>query len=179
MLESAYVTSEHVLLRDQVARFVAEDVEPLGAKWEDDGCVPREVLRKMGSLGFFGLMYSPDFGGGDSDPVTNLVFATTEKFRSANPRTYAAVSAALFEAIAWVNADKKRAAELYIAATNEKKLSVEDVTALISVPGFDFTKTPKKTFAFAEFMHRIGTLKTKPESWKDLYFPEAHGETGD
>ena len=75
MLESAYVTSEHVLLRDQVARFVAEDVEPHGAKWEDDGCVPREVLRKMGSLGFFGLMYSPDFGGGDSDPVTNLVFA--------------------------------------------------------------------------------------------------------
>ena len=111
--------------------------------------------------------------------VTNLVFATTEKFRSANPKTYAAVIAALDEAIGWVNADKRRAAKLYIAMTNEKKLTEDDVTQIISTPGFDFTKTPKKTFAFAEFMHRIGTLKSKPESWKDLYFPEAHGEKGD
>ena len=43
----------------------------------------------------------------------------------------------------------------------------------------NFTKTPKKSFAIAEFMHRIGTLKYKPESWKDHYFPKAHGEKGD
>jgi hypothetical protein len=42
--------------------------------------------------------------------------------------------------------------------------------AIISAPGFDFTKVPKKTFKFAEFMHHIGGLKTKPESWEDLYF---------
>ena len=36
-----------------------------------------------------------------------------------------------------------------------------------------------KTFTFAEFLHRIGTLKSKPESWKDLYFAEAHGLAGD
>lgn len=111
--------------------------------------------------------------------VTNLVFATTDKFRTANPKTYAAVSAALDEAIAWVNADKKRAAQLYVEMTKEKKLTVDDVTALISVPGFDFTKQPKKTYEFASFMHRIGTLKSKPESWKDLFFPEAHGGKGD
>ena len=110
--------------------------------------------------------------------VTNLVMVTTEKFRSANPKTYAAVSAALDDAIAWVNADKKRAAQAYVEMTNEKRLSVDDVTALISVPGFDFTKTPKKTYAIAEFMHRIGTLKSKPESWKDMFFPEAHGGSG-
>ena len=110
--------------------------------------------------------------------VTNLVMVTTDKFRTANPKTYAAVSAALDEAIAWVNADKKRAAKVYVEMTNEKKLTVDDVAALISVPGFDFTKEPKKTFAFAEFMHRIGTLKSKPESWKDLFFPEMHGGKG-
>jgi hypothetical protein len=36
-----------------------------------------------------------------------------------------------------------------------------------------FTKVPKKTFKFAEFMHHIGALKTKAESWKELYFAEA------
>ena len=111
--------------------------------------------------------------------VSNLVFVTTEKFRTANPKVYGAVVAALDEAIAWTNADKRRAAKLYMEMTKEKKLSEDDVVAIISAPGFDFTKVPKKTFKFAEFMHRIGTLKTKPESWKDLYFAEAHDLGGD
>jgi len=31
---------------------------------------------------------------------------------------------------------------------------------------------------YAEFMHRIGTLKNLPASWKDLFFPEIHGVPG-
>jgi NitT/TauT family transport system substrate-binding protein len=111
--------------------------------------------------------------------VTNLVFVTTEKFRTANPKVYGTVVAALDEAIAWTNADKRRAAQLYIEMTKEKKLTDDDVVGIISAPGFDFTKVPKKTFNFAAFMHRIGALKSKPESWKDLYFPEARELGGD
>src|SRR4029077_4168873 len=88
--------------------------------------------------------------------VSNLVFVTTEKFRGANPTVYAAVVAALDEAIQWTNADKRRAAKLYMEMTKEKKLTEDDVVAIISAPGFDFTKVPKKTFRFAEFMHQIG-----------------------
>lgn len=112
-------------------------------------------------------------------PVSNLVFVTTEKFRAANPKVYAAVVAALDEAIVWINADKRRAAKLYMEMTKEKKLTEDDVVAVISADGFDFTKVPKKTYKFAEFLHRIGSLKSKPESWKDLYFAEAHGLNGD
>jgi len=111
--------------------------------------------------------------------VTNLVFVTTENFRAANPKVYGAVVAALDEAIAWTNADKRRAAKLYMEMTKEKKLTEDDVVAIISAPGFDFTKVPKRTFKFAEFMHSIGTLKTKPEDWRDLYFAEAHVLGGD
>ncbi|MEO7761689.1 MAG: acyl-CoA dehydrogenase family protein [Casimicrobiaceae bacterium] len=75
MAESIYITPEHELLRDQVGRFVADEVEPYAATWEEQGCVPREVLRKMGALGFFGLMYDPAYGGSGADPITNLVFA--------------------------------------------------------------------------------------------------------
>jgi NitT/TauT family transport system substrate-binding protein len=110
--------------------------------------------------------------------VSNLVFVTTEKFRNENPKVYEAVTAALNGAIDWTNADKRRAAKLYMDMTKEKKLTEDDIVETISIPGFDFTKVPKKTFDFAAFMHRIGSLKNKPESWKDLYFPEAHGLPG-
>src|SRR5207253_7248218 len=72
---SIYVTPEHELLRDQVAKFIAREVEPHGAAWEEEGCVPRGVLRRMGAAGLFGLMYESQYGGAESDALTNLVFA--------------------------------------------------------------------------------------------------------
>ena len=69
------VELNHELLRDQVARFIATEVEPHAEAWEREGKVPREVLRKMGEAGFFGLMYESEYGGAEADALTNLVFA--------------------------------------------------------------------------------------------------------
>jgi acyl-CoA dehydrogenase len=74
-MDNIYITPEHELLRDQVARFIAREVEPYAAAWEEEGCVPREVLRKMGQAGLLGLMYEAEYGGGEADALTNLVFA--------------------------------------------------------------------------------------------------------
>jgi acyl-CoA dehydrogenase len=74
-MESIYLTEEHIALRDQVARFIAKEVEPYGATWEEQGFVPREVLRKMGGLGFFGITYAAEYGGSEADALTSLVFA--------------------------------------------------------------------------------------------------------
>ena len=75
MTDTIYTTDEHVALREQVARFVAKEVEPHGAAWEEQGFVPREVLRKMGELGFFGITYPAEYGGSEADALTSLVFA--------------------------------------------------------------------------------------------------------
>lgn len=75
MTDSIYITPEHELLREQVARFIAREVEPHALAWEESGHVPREVLRKMGEAGFFGLMYGSAWGGAEADALTNLVFA--------------------------------------------------------------------------------------------------------
>ena len=45
---SPFFTEEHEMLRDQVRRFVEEDIKPYGENWEQQGFVPREVLRRMG-----------------------------------------------------------------------------------------------------------------------------------
>jgi acyl-CoA dehydrogenase len=74
-MDNIYLTPEQVHFRDQVARFVAREVEPHGEQWERDGCTPREVLRKMGDAGFLGLMYDSAYGGAEADALTNLVFA--------------------------------------------------------------------------------------------------------
>jgi acyl-CoA dehydrogenase len=72
---SIYLTPEHELLREQVARFVAREVEPHAAGWEDAGFTPCEVLRKLGAAGLLGLMYGAEHGGAEADALTNLVFA--------------------------------------------------------------------------------------------------------
>jgi acyl-CoA dehydrogenase len=74
-MESIYLTPEHELLRDQVARFVAREVEPHALAWEVAGHTPRPVLKKLGAAGLLGLMYEGAHGGGEADALTNLVFA--------------------------------------------------------------------------------------------------------
>jgi acyl-CoA dehydrogenase len=65
---------EHAELRRQVARFVEREVEPNALAWDEAGFVPRQVLRKMGALGWLGLRYPPEYGGAGADQLTNVVF---------------------------------------------------------------------------------------------------------
>lgn len=74
-MDSIYTTPEHEILREQVARFIAREVEPHALAWEEAGMVPRDVLQRMGQAGLLGLMYDPRWGGGGGDALTNLVFA--------------------------------------------------------------------------------------------------------
>jgi len=74
MQPSVYDRPEHIELRDTVARFLAEEVEPHGEAWEEQGYVPREVIRKLGSLGLLGITYPPQYGGAGLDHVTAAVF---------------------------------------------------------------------------------------------------------
>ncbi|MGO4283351.1 acyl-CoA dehydrogenase family protein [Bosea sp. TAB14] len=72
---SPYFTEEHEALRDQVRRFVEAEIKPHALKWEEDGFVPREVLRKMGALGFFGIRYPAEYGGSEMDTLATVVLA--------------------------------------------------------------------------------------------------------
>ncbi len=74
-MQSPYLSEEHSLLRDQVRRFIREEVEPHGETWERDGHVPREVLRKMGELGLLGLRYPAEYGGSEMDYLGTVVLA--------------------------------------------------------------------------------------------------------
>jgi len=72
---SPYFTAEHEMLRATIRRFIAERVLPNADAWEEQGMVPRQILREMGALGLFGIRYSADYGGSELDTLSTAVLA--------------------------------------------------------------------------------------------------------
>lgn len=70
-----FFEEEHKMLRDQVRRFVEEEIKPYGDQWEREGATPRELLRKMGALGFFGIRYPEAYGGSAMDERATVVLS--------------------------------------------------------------------------------------------------------
>lgn len=122
------------------------------------------------------LMTSYEILGG---PATAVVIAASTKFRDANPKLYQAFYDALSEAISAINLDKRAAAKIYLQQAKDTKNTAEDIYAMISAPDYAYTLTPQKVGKTADFMYKIGTIKTRPGSWKDLFFAEVHNLPGD
>lgn len=124
--------------------------------------------------GIHTLASSNDIMGG---PHTFTMVYTTGQFHDANPKIYQAFLAAIKEAIDIINRDKSGVARTYIEMTHSKE-SVADIVAILDDPLVQFTMTPTGTIKFADFMVRIGSLKNKPNSWRDYFFEEIHNLPG-
>jgi NitT/TauT family transport system substrate-binding protein len=120
------------------------------------------------------VLNSYDVLGG---PATFNVVWTTSKFRAENPRIYGAFVKALDEAIGQINADRKAAAEAYLRISKDKD-TVQDILAMLNDPAIVFTTTPQNVMKYVDFMLKTGTIKTKPDSWKELFFPDVHALPG-
>lgn len=99
------------------------------------------------------------------------------KFRKENPKTYQAVFDALKEATESINQDKKRAAEIYVESVHGK-LSLDSILKMLNDPEIKYTLAPEGIMKFVGFMNKVGTLKSKAASWKDLFFPEVYNLPG-
>jgi citronellyl-CoA dehydrogenase len=65
--EFPYFTEEHDLIRQTVTRFCKEEIAPYAAEWDEEGIFPRELFKKAGDLGLFGIRIDPKWGGGGLD----------------------------------------------------------------------------------------------------------------
>ncbi len=125
-------------------------------------------------------------------PLVHTVFVSTDvmggpasisncwgkaSFVEANPIKIRAFIAAEDEANELVAVNPKLAAEIYLAVTKEKT-TVDELVAVIKQPGAIFSTTPQRSMLWAEYMYRIGLVKTKPASWKDYTFPNIHDRNG-
>jgi NitT/TauT family transport system substrate-binding protein len=120
------------------------------------------------------VLVSTDVLGGPAT-ISNCWAKTS--FFDANPIKIKAFIAAEDEASELVANDPKAAAEIYLAVTKEK-ISLDELVAVIKQPGAIFSSTPQRSMLWAEYMYRIGPIKTKPASWKDYTFPNIHDRNG-
>jgi acyl-CoA dehydrogenase len=66
-------TDEHELLRRTIRAFVEKEVAPHVAEWEEAGRIPSAFWQRVGELGFLGLEFPTEYGGGSADFVSSIV----------------------------------------------------------------------------------------------------------
>jgi NitT/TauT family transport system substrate-binding protein len=112
------------------------------------------------------VLNSNDVLGG---PATFLMMWTTTRFHDQNPRTYGAVYAALGEAIDFINRDHKSAADIFLRVSNSK-MDLQEVVRILDQPDMRYSLAPEGIMRYVDFLHRIGVIRVRPQSWKDMFF---------
>ncbi|MGN6572035.1 MAG: ABC transporter substrate-binding protein [Pseudolabrys sp.] len=97
----------------------------------------------------------------------NVVWAQS-KLYDGEPKLVKAFLAALDEAMKDIKADPHAAAELWVKA-DRSKLPVAEAEKIIRDPENQWTMTPLRTMAFADYMARVKMIPQKPASWKDMF----------
>jgi NitT/TauT family transport system substrate-binding protein len=106
----------------------------------------------------------------------NVVWAQG-KLAKDEPKLVRAFVAALDRSIKLIKADPADAAATWVKA-EKTKLSAAEAEKMIRLPENEWTMTPKKIMAYADFMARTGVIPAKPETWKDLFFDDIHTMPG-
>lgn len=135
---------------------------------------PPFQYQELGKSGIHRVLSSYDVLGG---PGTFNTVWTTSRFRTENPKLYSAFVAALDEATSSINRDKRAAAQTYLRVSKDKD-SFENILKMLNDPEIVYTTTPQNVMKYVDFMYKIGSIKVKPDSWKDLFFPNAHNLPG-
>lgn len=129
---------------------------------------------ELASPAIHNILNSYQVLGGPSSLLA--VYAST-KFHDENPKTYHAFVAALQDAMNFINLDKHAAAELYVKDFNPKE-KVADIEKMLNDPQIQYTITPKNMMKTAAFMRSVGSLSSKPKTWKDLFFSDVYNLPG-
>jgi NitT/TauT family transport system substrate-binding protein len=111
-------------------------------------------------------------------PMNTSVAYTTERFRAENPNLYSAVVDAFEEAILWINGNKEEAAKVYVKYEPQKVGYQPTLDMMQDENLINFTSTPHNLTVQAEFMFKVGTLKNRPSSWKELFWENVHNKDG-
>ena len=70
------LTPEHAQIRESVRDFAEREILPIAADLDNKAAeIPMPVVKKMAELGYFGLIFSPDYGGSGLDTLSMAIVA--------------------------------------------------------------------------------------------------------
>ncbi|MBF6567463.1 MAG: acyl-CoA dehydrogenase family protein [Candidatus Binataceae bacterium] len=67
------LTDEQRQIRETVAAFAERELKPHSTAWDKDEYFPREVVEKLGALGFLGVAFPEQYGGGGADTLSQVL----------------------------------------------------------------------------------------------------------
>ena len=67
------LTEEHLMIRDAARDFAQNELLPGVIERDEKQKFPHEQVKKMGELGFLGMMVNPDYGGGGMDTISYVL----------------------------------------------------------------------------------------------------------
>ena len=69
------LSSELIQIQDTIRKFCEKEVIPFAEEWEKNEHFPRDVIRKMGGLGFFASPFPEQYGGTGVGFLGNIIVA--------------------------------------------------------------------------------------------------------
>ncbi|NCT10501.1 MAG: acyl-CoA dehydrogenase [Flavobacteriia bacterium] len=67
------LTEEHMMIRDAAREFAQTELLPGVIKRDNEQKFPQELVKKMGELGFMGIMVDPKYGGSGMDTISYVL----------------------------------------------------------------------------------------------------------
>lgn len=106
----------------------------------------------------------------------DVVFAP-KHFTEENPKLTQAFMAAQEEANAYIAANRKGAAEIFLRVS-KVKMSEAEVEQMLGDPDTQFSTTPVGMMEYVSFMSKARTIKTIPSAWTDMFVPAFKSRKG-
>ncbi|MHC1736396.1 MAG: acyl-CoA dehydrogenase [Ignavibacteriaceae bacterium] len=66
-------TDEHEMIRQTAKEFAEAEIAPSAVERDINAEFPAEIVKKLGELGFMGMMVSPDYGGAGMDTLSYVL----------------------------------------------------------------------------------------------------------
>ena len=66
-------TEEQKMIQESAKDFAENEIAPTAVERDKNAIFPTEIVKKMGELGFMGMMVSPDYGGAGMDAISYVL----------------------------------------------------------------------------------------------------------
>ncbi len=80
-------SEEQQMIQDAVRKFARAEILPHARDWEHAGHFPRELLTKMGRLGYLGVPIPEEYGGAGLDYIAEAIVFEEVGYADSSVRT--------------------------------------------------------------------------------------------